>query len=120
MTVIKLFCTGCRSVSSRGFKDQKTNPGSWGGWPFFLNENRKGGENFSRFSVLDQISDGFAVSNRLQCPPQLVNISLFIYIFFILRASFFLISSISCSTREGKDEKLGKESEVKKNRNTKA
>ena len=85
MTVIKLFRTGCRSVSSRGFKDQKTNPGSGGGGggfgPFFLNENRKGGENFSRFSVLDQISDGFAVSNRLQCPPQLVNISPFIYLF---------------------------------------
>ena len=114
MTVIKLFRTGCRSVSSRGFKDQKTNPGSGGGGgggfgPFFLNENRKGGENFSRFSVLDQISDGFAVSNRLQCPPQLVNISLFIYIFFISHVSFSLISSISCSTREGKDEKLGKE-----------
>ena len=38
MTVIKLFRTGCRSVSSRGFKDQKTNPGSGGGGglgPFF-------------------------------------------------------------------------------------
>ena len=72
---------------------------------FFLTKRGRAARISRGFRFFIKFSGGFAVSNRLQCPPQLVNIALFIYIYFISRPSFPLIYSISFNTRKRKDEK---------------
>ena len=48
---------------------------------FFFTKRGRAARISCSFQFLIKFSGGFAVSNRLRCPPQLVNISLFIYIF---------------------------------------